>query len=176
MDRGGWQATVHEVTKSQTCLSDLTLSLFTGEWQSQASQEPGLLHELVHLLWWGFHCQCHLAVQCFSVVEGILWFTGKRLLPARWCCGRIPLLVLPSCLVSLWRGGEYVAQQVGECSPWMLVGLLIHPPPGASGSAYWCQDHSSIQASSHIFITLQAQQDLDPACIFTFVDHHCPPK
>ena len=123
---------------------------------------------------WGFHCQCHLAVQCVSVVEGILWSTGKKLLPARWCCGRIPLLVLPSCLASLWRGGEYVAQLVGECFPWMLVGLLIYPPSGASGSAYCCQDHSSIQASSQIFITPKAQYDLYPAYIFTF-DHHFPP-
>ena len=28
MDRGGWRATVHGVTKSRTRLSDLTLSLF----------------------------------------------------------------------------------------------------------------------------------------------------
>ena len=40
MDRGAWPVTVHEVTKTQTRLSDFTFTFFIGNiyWASQVAQ------------------------------------------------------------------------------------------------------------------------------------------
>lgn len=111
---------------------------------------------------------------------------GKNYCQLGWWCSRIPLLVLPSCLVSLQRGGEYVAWQVGECFPWMLVGLLIYPPPGASGSAYVVRTtvpskpplkYSLPQSPNMIWIqptfSLLLIIIVHPPCIFSYSNPSC---
>ena len=54
MDRGAWQATVHEVTKSQTRLSDFTFTHWRRKWQPTPVFLPGESQG-----WWSL-VGCHL--------------------------------------------------------------------------------------------------------------------
>ena len=108
MDREAWRAVVHEVTKSQTRLSDWTKLNLTKQKQTHRLRER--LRVVRWVRQWGKE------VREFGMVMSILlclkWITNKDLLYRTWNPAQ--------CYVAAWMGGKF-----GE--EWIHVYVWLSP-------------------------------------------------